>query len=200
MADRELYWGAADDAATEYRTRDSDPAGGGDFIVAERADGSEILLQWDDSASEWVSAGAVNLNGNDVTGVGALDANSISTGGATINSKPAFSGGSTSAASPGFDNWTQISADKPAVVEIRATAETDGSSNAQIGVEVDESGGTTSDYTFLIGYADGNDPSGTRDRQLSTVYVPPGAQYRITNQIDPNSGNTIGAVRELVLG
>jgi len=71
--DRELYFGAADDTATEYRARDSDPTGGGDFVVAERADGTQLLLKWDDTAGEWVSGGPINLDGNDVTNVGALD-------------------------------------------------------------------------------------------------------------------------------
>lgn len=82
--DRTAYFGAADDPATEYRMRDSDPNGGGDFVLAERADGSEILLQWDDAASEWVSAGAVNLDGSDVRNVAALDADSTTTGDATV--------------------------------------------------------------------------------------------------------------------
>lgn len=84
MPDRELYYGAADDAATTYRQRDSDPNGGGDFIVAEKADGSQILLQWDDTAGEWVSGGPVNLNGNDITNVGSLDVDSAGRGNGSL--------------------------------------------------------------------------------------------------------------------
>ena len=78
--ERTAYWGARD--AARYRTQDDDPTGG-DYVVAETLDANgdpvDVLLRWDDTAGEWVSGGPVNMNGSDVTNVGALDANSVST-------------------------------------------------------------------------------------------------------------------------
>ena len=79
--ERTAYWGARD--AARYRTQDDDPTGG-DYVVAETLDANgdpvDVLLRWDDTAGEWVSGGPVNMNGSDVTNVGALDADSVSTG------------------------------------------------------------------------------------------------------------------------
>lgn len=78
--ERTAYWGDADEA--RYRTRDDDPTGG-DYVVAETLDANgdpvDVLLRWDDTAGEWVSGGPVNMNGEDVTNVGTLDAGSVST-------------------------------------------------------------------------------------------------------------------------
>jgi len=83
--ERTAYWGERD--AARYRTRDDDPTGG-DYVVAETLDANgdpvDVLLRWDDTAGEWVSGGPVNMNGEDVTNVGALDADSVSTGEVSI--------------------------------------------------------------------------------------------------------------------
>jgi hypothetical protein len=74
--ERELIWGAN---ATDAQWRTADDSGSGNFVVAEDMDGGTVLLEYDTTAGEWVSRGPVNLSGNDVTNVGALDAASIST-------------------------------------------------------------------------------------------------------------------------
>lgn len=83
--ERTAYWGERD--AARYRTRDDDPTGG-DYVVAETLDANgdpvDVLLRWDDTANEWVSGGPVNMNGKDLTKVGALDADSVSTGSLVI--------------------------------------------------------------------------------------------------------------------
>ncbi len=83
--ERTLYWGARDSA--RYRSRDDDPTGG-DYVVAETLDSSgnpvSVLLRWDDTAGEWVSGGPVNMDGNDLSNVGTVDAESINTTAQTI--------------------------------------------------------------------------------------------------------------------
>jgi len=81
--DRTIHFG--DDAAdARYRIQDTSSTGG-DLVLAEDLDGGTVLLEYDYSASEWVSRGPVNLSGNDITNAGAisassLDANQISIG------------------------------------------------------------------------------------------------------------------------
>jgi len=73
--DRTINWG--DDAAdARYRTQDTSSTGG-DFVLAEDLDGGTVLLEYDYSASEWVSRGPVNLSGNDITNAGSITADSL---------------------------------------------------------------------------------------------------------------------------
>lgn len=74
--ERRLNWGAD---ATDAKWRSEHDTANSKFILAEDLDGGTILLEYDETASEFVSRGPVNLDGNDVTGVGALDATSVST-------------------------------------------------------------------------------------------------------------------------
>jgi hypothetical protein len=75
MAERRINWGA-DATDAQYRTGDDES--NNRFIVAEDLDAGTVLLEYDESASEWVSRGSVNVDGNDVSNVGALDAQSAS--------------------------------------------------------------------------------------------------------------------------
>jgi len=73
MPDRTIVWGDPADAGTKYRTQDDDPAGGGNFVVAEDTDGNTVLLQWNPdagTAGQWEYSGPVDLGGNDLTSVG----------------------------------------------------------------------------------------------------------------------------------
>jgi len=73
--DRTIHFG--DDAAdARYRIQDTSSTGG-DFVLAEDLDGGTVLLEYDYSASEWVSRGPVNLSGNDITNAGAITADSL---------------------------------------------------------------------------------------------------------------------------
>jgi len=74
--ERRINWGAN---ATDAKYRTEDTGDGADFIVAEDLDGGTILLQWNDTAGQWESQGPVELNGNDVSGVGTLTATTVST-------------------------------------------------------------------------------------------------------------------------
>ena len=71
MSDRTLNWGESE-AAARYQTGDSDPDGG-DFIVAKNTDNETVLLQFDNTAEQWVFAGDVDLGGNDVTNAGVVN-------------------------------------------------------------------------------------------------------------------------------
>jgi len=77
MPDRTINWGDPNDAGTKYRTQDDDPAGGGNFVVAEDTDGNTVLLQWNPTASQWEYGGAVDLGGNDLTSVGTATVNAL---------------------------------------------------------------------------------------------------------------------------
>jgi len=70
MSDRTLFWGETTDGA-RYQSGDSDPEGG-DFIVAKNTDNDTVLLQWNQTATEWEFAGAVDMGGNDLTNAGLL--------------------------------------------------------------------------------------------------------------------------------
>jgi hypothetical protein len=155
--DRTLFWGAADDAATEYRTRDSDPTGGGNFVVAERADGSSILLQWDDTAGEWVVGGPVNLNGNaltdaagvehagelaDASDVSPLQASSDVDHDATANRT--HSGDALTPSSVDADSYSVASS--PALIDVAAS----GSVSLSSGTATVDTGLSATDATFYL--------------------------------------------------
>lgn len=105
--------------------------------------------------------------------------------------------GTTSAATPGFGSWTQISADRPGFLVVDASAETDATDAGTIVVDVDESGGTTADYTLNIVNVQADLPAGTnRSSGNGMIYVPAGGQYQIRNVSDPNNANSLDVVRE----
>jgi hypothetical protein len=74
--ERRLNWGAD---ATDAQYRTGDDAANNRFVLAEDLDGGTILLEYDETASEWVSRGPVNLSGNDVSNVGTLSATAVNT-------------------------------------------------------------------------------------------------------------------------
>jgi len=68
MSDRTLFWGETTEGA-RYQSGDSDPEGG-DFIVVKNTDNETVLLQWNQTATEWEFAGTVDMGGNDLTNAG----------------------------------------------------------------------------------------------------------------------------------
>lgn len=97
-----------------------------------------------------------------------------------------------------FDTWRQPDEDKPMMVVVTASAETDGDSAANIRFRIDLSGGTSSDYRHIIAYQF-QTTSGVRQQSTATVILPPGASYKIENWSDPNGTNTLFENREIVL-
>lgn len=107
---------------------------------------------------------------------------------------------STSGVSPGFGTWTEADPDRGTIVTAEATAETDGTDTAEVGVAVDESGeGGPADYTVTIVESVGDNSAGVSNSSATSLYIPPGAQYQFVNIADPNNGNTTGNVREAKL-
>jgi len=73
--DRTIHFGD-DEADARYRIQDTSSTGG-DLVLAEDLDGGTVLLEYDYSASEWVSRGPVNLSGNDITNAGSISADTL---------------------------------------------------------------------------------------------------------------------------
>jgi len=65
--ERRLNWGADPTDAT-YRT--GHDIGNSKFKIVEDLDGNIVLLEWDETAGEFVYRGPVNLNGEDITDSG----------------------------------------------------------------------------------------------------------------------------------
>lgn len=76
MPDRTINFGAdATDAA--YALGDDDPTGGGNFVVAEDLAGQTRLLEWVPAQSTFAVRGTVDLNGNDLSGVGSATVDTV---------------------------------------------------------------------------------------------------------------------------
>ena len=78
MPDETIEYPSADGDGPYYQGAGGNAAPDGNFVVAETGAGTK-LMEWDATAGEWVVRGPVAMSGNDVTGVGALDADSVST-------------------------------------------------------------------------------------------------------------------------
>ena len=76
MPDRQIDYGEDETDAT-YRSGDAGgTAGGGNFVVAELL-GDRVLMEWDNTANEWVLRGPVNMSGENVSSVGTLTATDV---------------------------------------------------------------------------------------------------------------------------
>jgi len=98
-----------------------------------------------------------------------------------------------------FNSWRTPSASRPTLVTLSVVVRTDGTNDGIIAVRVDESGGTTFDYSYIIGRAgDGLGANGSAEA-TSTFFVPPNAAYVVSNDNDPIGLNAITAAREFTL-
>jgi hypothetical protein len=107
--------------------------------------------------------------------------------------------GSTVSLSPGFGTFTQVSADNPALLTVEADARTNGGSSGRVKVRVDESGGTTADFSFIVAFAHASKGSGGVTFSGVTVPIPAGAQFEIFNKNDPTGDNAIRFVRAQII-
>lgn len=107
--------------------------------------------------------------------------------------------GSGSDPSLSFDTWRTPNSDRPTLVQVRLLAQTDGSSDADVRVDVDESGGTTRDYSPGQSKISSEAGSGAEITTASTFIVRAGASYQFANSGDPNSQNAIPDHREITL-
>lgn len=71
--------------------------------------------------------------------------------------------------------------------------------NGQVTVDVDESGGTTPDYTFSA-FADASTDGIVTETVTFWAFLPPGGQYQVVNDSDPAGSNSLRFVRVLKLG
>lgn len=106
-------------------------------------------------------------------------------------------GDTTESVSPGFGSWVTADADRPSWVEIDASAVTDGTSDGEVSIDVDEDGDDTAEYSFTVAHIAADNATGTTQKDYAKVYIPAGGQYRVTNTSDPNSSNAINTVREV---
>jgi hypothetical protein len=103
--ERRINWGSD---ATDAQYRTGDDAANNRFIVAEDLDGGTVLLEIDETAGEVVSRYPVNLSGNDLTNVGALDATSVSTGSVDITEETYVETSGSPGATQTAGTWDNI--------------------------------------------------------------------------------------------
>ena len=77
MPDRTLNYGDPADAATRYRTRDDDPAGGGNFVVVEDLDGNLIPLQYNPTSGALETAVPIDTGSNNITTTGTVSTETL---------------------------------------------------------------------------------------------------------------------------
>lgn len=145
------------------------------FVLHEPQNGNEAILKND----------------------GTFDVSTLQAGSATINGNAALQDGGDTGIAPGFGAWTTADTNRPTLLIVEGTAETDGTSEGKIVLDVDKSGGTTADYTMTVTEVDPALGTGVSRTDESTVYIPPGGQYQIRNVSDPNAVNATGPVREV---
>lgn len=111
----------------------------------------------------------------------------------TIGGDPILSGpeGSEDVGLSLGGGWTVVDQDSPVLLEASLRAQTDGQSEAEVRIQVDESGGNSADKEVLRAYVDDSLPAGTDVVAYSTSYLPAGASVRVINQTDPNNTNSL---------
>lgn len=92
-----------------------------------------------------------------------------------------------------FGSWRTPNSSRPTWVQGQVFLDSGSTVEATIGFQVDEGGGTTSDYGFDEVLPAG---LGTTDSRQACLYVPAGGSYQIVNSSDPNNNNAIQFVRE----
>lgn len=100
--------------------------------------------------------------------------------------------------SANFGTWQQASTTRPVLITATATVETDGTNDGHIQLDVDESGSQVSDYTLSVKVDSDHSASAQQD-QTFTFILPEEAQYKFTNNSDPNSNNAVSPIREWTL-
>jgi len=105
--------------------------------------------------------------------------------------------GTSQPVSVSFGSFTVIDADNPTLFFAQLNAVTSGGSDADIDIAVDESGGTTADYTIRVADAFADGSSGSVDRATVTLPLPAGAAVKVINVNDPVGSNGIITPRAL---
>jgi len=103
--------------------------------------------------------------------------------------------GASTALSPSFGSFFTPLPDSSGTVLIETEAQTDGTTNGTVEMDIDDSGGTTGDYTVVGAFADSDIPASTNIIHTQTIPLPAGASVRIRNSTDPNNVNEIREVQ-----
>jgi len=156
-------------------------------------------IHLNDSGTLEVPNGNINLNGGDITNAGSVSTinGTITTSDKDIPGVPADAEGNK--VSVGFDSWDQISSSRPAYVITSVEVYTDGATQGEAVLEIDNSGGTSSDIVIAAARADPGLGSGGVAREFSAFVLPPGAQYQIRNNSDPTGNNNIRVIYPYIL-
>jgi hypothetical protein len=103
--------------------------------------------------------------------------------------------GSSIALSSGFGTFFTPLPNSSGFLQIYTRADTDGNENGNIRLAVDESGGTTADYTYRLAFANEDEPSKTSAFEDTLQPLPAGASAEIRNIDDPTGLNEIRLLR-----
>lgn len=101
----------------------------------------------------------------------------------------------TTSISPGFDSWTTPDTSRPVWIEIEFYIETDGTTDGIVEIDVDESGGTATDYSFT--FRTDAALGGAGFEHTYQFYLPIGASFQARNSQDPNVVNSINVARKV---
>jgi hypothetical protein len=109
-----------------------------------------------------------------------------------------FTGPTTDAGLSLGGGYTILDTNNPVFLELTIRATTDGTSNARVDINIDESGGTTPDYSFII-FTESDTGSGIPTDETISVYLPAGGAVEIANTSDPAGDNQLRTNRKLTL-
>jgi len=180
MPDRTINFGDPADAGTKYRTQDDDPAGGGNFVVAEDLDGNTVLLQWNPTAGQWEYGGPVDMGGNDLSNVGTISATALEAGEADIKrlKQINFEDSSDIANNRDFDVEYQNTSGETmlVVVTIQTDPSTSGDHRCRFRLEATSGLGVNQQVDGAI-----NDGVENLNETTMNVLVPPGYYYEVSS-------------------
>jgi len=172
-------------------------ATGGSLKINKTGSSDRTAIQFRDDNDNVVGSFIFrNTNG---TGAGDLDVNGFDK--FRIDNRVALqqSFGVSIKPSLALNTYRNPSTERPVLVQLNAVAETDGASFSAVNLQVDESGGTSFDYTVLCAAASNTLGAGAKINASATALIPPGGSYQAVNIADPNGGNSINSVQEWIL-
>jgi len=107
--------------------------------------------------------------------------------------------GSTVSVQSGFGTFRQVDADNPSILYGEVAVQTDGNSDADVKVAVDESGGTTATYTIQAAFINSSHGGNSVSVVQFSLPLPAGAQFKLINTSDPQGNNSVNKLRAVVI-
>lgn len=95
-----------------------------------------------------------------------------------------------------FDTWRTPNANADTFVVLHVKTQTNGTTDGQIRIEADESGGTIADYILPHTVAAAQSSGSVEERGFLCTWIPAGGSYQIQNTSDPDVANGIQDHRE----